>query len=122
MWKCPLPTAVGGVECGLLSLRNLAPVLAFATVPLAAFVVIHSEPSKRRSSAFGERWFCRDCGSHLVMHVDHQPETIDFTIATLDSPDAVRPAYHIWFYSRIGWFDTADEFPRHPQFRAQAAG
>ena len=59
-------------------------------------------PRRRRSSDFGERWFCGDCGTQIAMRVDHQPDTIDFTIASLDSPELLRPGFHIFFESRLG--------------------
>jgi hypothetical protein len=58
--------------------------------------IIRGDPIKRQSSDFGERWFCGDCGTPLAMLVSHQPDTIDFTIATLDDPANVRPGFHIW--------------------------
>lgn len=56
------------------------------------------------------------------MHVDHQPDTVDFTVATLDAPEVVRPAYHIWFGSRINWFSMNDDLPRYEQFRPHTRG
>jgi hypothetical protein len=47
------------------------------------------------------------------MLVTHQPETIDFTIATLDKPDVVLPGFPTWRRSRIGWFRTDATLPRH---------
>ena len=56
------------------------------------------------------------------MLVRHQPDTLDFTIATLDDPAAVVPGFHIWHGSRIGWFETADDLPRHARFRPDTVG
>jgi hypothetical protein len=56
------------------------------------------------------------------MLVTHQPDTIDFTIPTLDDPAAVAPGFHIWRRSRIPWFDTADSMPRHDRFRPDTVG
>jgi hypothetical protein len=116
------PFDAGYCHCRLCQRASGAPVLAFATVPVDAFVLTAGEPRRRRSSDFGERWFCGDCGTPLAMRVDHQPETIDFTIATLDEPYPVRPGFHIWHGSRIGWFETADDLPRHAGFRADTRG
>ena len=101
--------------------QTCAPVLAFATVPLADFQVSGS-PRRYRSSDFGERWFCAECGTPLAMHVDHQPDTIDFTIASLDEPGCVRPEFHIFVDSRIAWFDTRDSLARYPRFRPETPG
>jgi hypothetical protein len=97
-------------------------VLAFATVKLSAFSVIAGEPRRRRSTSFGERWFCPDCGTQLAMHVDHQPDTIDVTIASLDAPEEVSPGFHIFFGVRIPWFDCADSLPRHDELRPDTPG
>jgi len=115
------PFDAGYCHCSMCRRAAGAPVLAFATVPLEDFA-ISGHPRRRRSSYFGERWFCGDCGTQLAMHVDHQPDTIDFTIASLDSPERVPPAFHIFFASHIGWFDTADEFARHAEFRPDTRG
>lgn len=116
------PSDAGYCHCTICRRASGAPVMAFATVPLADFVLSRGEPKKRRSSSFGERWFCRDCGSQLAMHVDHQPDTIDFTVATLDEPDHVKPIYHIFDDSRIDWFETRDDLPRYARFRPHTPG
>jgi len=77
---------------------------------------------KFKSSGFGHRQFCADCGTPLLMQVDHQPETIDFSVATLDDPGAVAPGFHIFRASKISWFETADELPRHERFRPDTRG
>lgn len=92
-------------------------MLAFSTVPRAAFVITTGEPRRRASTSFGERWFCGDCGTQLAIQVDTEPETIDFTIVSLDDPGLLPPAFHIWTESQIAWFDTRDTLPRHRQKR-----
>jgi hypothetical protein len=115
------PFDAGYCHCELCRRSSGAPVLAFATVPIGDFVLTGAA-RRRRSSDFGERWFCAECGTQIAMHVDHQPQTIDFTIASLDDPDQLRPAFHIFFGSRIGWFDTADRDPRYFGFRPDTRG
>jgi hypothetical protein len=56
------------------------------------------------------------------MKVDHQPETVDFSVATLDSPEAISPGFHIFWSSRISWFEPRDELPRHEKFRQGTRG
>jgi hypothetical protein len=99
-----------------------APVLAYASVPIGAFTLTQGAPRRRRSSKFGERAFCSDCGTQLTMQVDHQPDTIDFTLASLDTPEAVAPEFHIWTRSRIEWFDIADDRPRYETSRPARRG
>lgn len=116
------PSEVGYCHCRMCQRFSGAPVMAFATVALDDFVVTQGEPARRRSSAFGERWFCRDCGSPLAMRVDHQPDTIDFTVASLDAPQVTPPAFHIWESRRISWFEVRDHLPRYAAFRPHTVG
>lgn len=116
-----VPFDAGYCHCRICQLTAGAPAMVFATVPRDDFVV-KGAPKRRRSSDSGERWFCGDCGTPLAMTVDHQPGTIDFAIATLDIPGAIPPGFHIWDASRIGWFGTADDLPRHAQFRPNSVG
>ena len=93
--------------------------MAFASVPVGAFVWTKGADKVRSvpSSSFGHRQFCGECGTPFLMKVDHQPETVDFSVATLDDPGAVAPGYHIFWSSRIGRFEPKDELPRHDRFR-----
>jgi hypothetical protein len=116
------PFDAGFCHCRICQLASGAPALAFATVPRKDFTVLRGTPVRRASSDFGERWFCGQCGTQLTMLVTHQPDTIDFTIATLDSPDDVRPSFHIWTRSRISWFEIGDDAPRHERFRSETVG
>ena len=103
-------------------LSSGSPAMAFATVPLDDYGVERGKIATVRSSDFGHRGFCRDCGTPLFMRVDHQPDTLDFTIATLDAPGAVEPDYHIFYASRIAWAEAGDALPRHDKFRPETRG
>jgi hypothetical protein len=116
------PFDAGYCHCELCRRSSGAPLLAFATVPLRDFVVTAGQVRTRRSSSFGERGFCRDCGTQLTMHVDHQPDTIDFTLGSLDHPEAVQPGFHLFYASRPPWFDVRDDLPRHARLRPDTVG
>ena len=75
-----------------------------------------------RSSSFGHRQFCGECGTPFLMKVDHQPETVDFSVTTLDSPEAIAPTFHIFWASKVDWFEPGDELPRHDRFRPATRG
>jgi len=98
--------------------------MVFATVPVEDFRWTSGEGEVRdvKSSNFGHRKFCGQCGTPFLMQVDHQPETVDFSVATLDEPDAVEPGFHIFWSSRIGWFNPGDDLPRHDRFRVNTRG
>jgi hypothetical protein len=118
------PFDAGWCHCRICQLNSGAPAMAFASVPIGDFVFVTGEDQVKRfkSSPFGHRLFCGACGTPILMRVDHQPETVDFSIATLDDPDAVPPAFHIFHASRIAWFETADDLPRHERFRPDTRG
>ncbi len=93
--------------------------MAFATVPVGHLVFEQGGDCVGRfaSSDFGHREFCTRCGTPLLMEVDHEPETLDFSLATLDDPAAVTPAYHIFYASRIGWAAASDGLPTYSEER-----
>jgi hypothetical protein len=116
------PIDAGYCHCRLCQRASGAPVMAFGTVPLAALRWSTGLPGRYRSSNLAERWFCTQCGTPIAIHADYQPDTIDIALTTLDEPDAVSPAFHIWTASRIAWFDTADHYPRFRGFRPDTVG
>ena len=118
------PSDSGWCHCRTCQLFSGAPAMAFASVPQGDFVWTQGEPQVRRikSSTFGRRTFCGECGSPLQVMVDHQPETVDFPIVTLDEPDRVAPEFHIFWGSKVGWFNPNDDLPRHAKFRPNTRG
>lgn len=118
------PFDAGWCHCRTCQLFGGAPAIAFASVPIEDFRWTSGADEVRpfRSSSFGHREFCKQCGTPLRIQVDHQPETVDFPIVTLDEPNAVPPGFHIFWGSRIDWFDPGDDLPRHEKFRPHTRG
>ena len=118
------PFDAGWCHCRICQLWSGAPAMAFASVPVGDFTITAGEDKVERfaSSRFGRRRFCGACGTPLTMQVDHQPDTLDFALATLDDPDVVAPEFHIFHASRIAWFETVDDLPRHDRFRPDTPG
>ena len=118
------PFDAGWCHCRICQLASGAPALVFATVPVQDYVVESGADriGRFRSSAFGQRGFCTACGTPLTMQVDHQPDTIDFAVATLDAPADVPPGFHIFMGEAIRWAETADTLPRHERFRPNTRG
>ena len=98
--------------------------MVFATVPLADYRFEAGEAQVRRvaSSNFGYRTFCGECGTPLYTHVEHQPDTLDFSVATLDEPGRVRPDFHIFWASRVTWLKLDDGLPKFDRFRPNTVG
>ena len=98
--------------------------MAFASVKAGEWVVTEGQEEVRRirSSSFAERLFCGRCGTPLAIDYDIQPETFDFSIVTLDDPDVIRPAFHIFWSSKVAWFDPGDDLPKYDRFRPGTRG
>ena len=113
------PFDAGWCHCRTCQLNSGAPAMVFASVPAGHLVFVSGSDKVKKfeSSGFGHRLFCGECGTPLLMQVDHQPATVDFSVATLDDPDSIAPGFHIFHASRIAWFETADTLPRHDRFR-----
>jgi hypothetical protein len=79
-------------------------------------------PTAYRSSQKAERLFCGTCGTQLVFREPAEPDDLEVTLASLDDPEAVRPDYHVWISSRVGWFDTADDLRRYRKNRRSISG
>jgi hypothetical protein len=113
------PFDAGWCHCRTCQLNSGSPAMVFATVPVGDLHITKGAElvGQFTSSDFGYRRFCSRCGTPLMMHVDHEPGTVDFTIATLDAPDRLPPAFHIFYASRIGWAPAGDDLPRHDRLR-----
>ena len=98
--------------------------MVFATVPHEDFIWAKGADQVRSvpSSSFGHREFCGTCGTQFLMKVDHQPETVDFSVTTLDDPSAIAPGFHIFWGSRVPWFNPSDTLPRYEKFRPDTRG
>lgn len=102
----------GYCHCRICQQSAGAPVLAWVTVPVAAFSYIQGQPAVYRSSEHAQREFCDRCGTQLVFRRVQATRTVDITIASLDDPSLIAPEFHIWRMSRIAWFETHDSLPR----------
>ena len=118
------PFDAGWCHCRSCQLNSGAPAMMFASVKAGNLVFTCGEDSVRRfkSSSFGHRLFCGACGTPIAMQVDHQPETIDFSVSTLEAPGAIAPGFHIFWASRVPWFDPGDDLPRFDRFRPDTRG
>jgi hypothetical protein len=118
------PFDAGWCHCRTCQLSSGAPAVVFATVARGNLIIEKGSDQLKdvASSRFGRRQFCARCGTLLTISVDFQPDTIDFTVATLEDPAAVPPGFHIFYASRIAWFEPGDALPRHDRFREQTRG
>jgi hypothetical protein len=116
------PFDCGWCHCRTCQLYSGAPAMAFACVPTQNFIWTQGMPGWVETSSFGQRAFCADCGTPLQVRVDYQPETVDFPIVTLDDPSAIVPEFHIFWSSKVDWFNPGDDLPKHEKFRPGTRG
>lgn len=108
------PIEVGYCHCHLYQRSTGAPVAAWASFLVADFAYIDGKPTLYRSSQHGQREFCSRCGTQIAYRDSKNAKTVDVNVGSLRDPSAVNPQYHIWYESRIPWFETADDLPRYP--------
>jgi hypothetical protein len=118
------PFDAGWCHCRTCQLNSGAPAMAFASVIRGDWVAHEGGDRIRtiRTSNFGHRSSCAECGTPLYVEVDHQPDTRDFSIVTLDDPNAIAPEFHIFWSSKVAWFNPGDGLPKHEKFRPDTRG
>ena len=109
------PLESGYCHCSICRRSTSAPVVAFASFPIQAFVYTQGRPAIYRSSSTGQREFCQQCGTQIAHREIENPESVDVNSGTLDDMDSVPPTHHIYVESRVPWFDIEDELPRYPR-------
>ena len=116
------PHDAGYCHCRMCQRASGAPVVPWLTMASDGFAWTAGAPAVYRSSPEAERLFCPVCGTQMVFRMIAEPHLLDVTLASLDDPGAVRPDHHSWTSSRIAWFDTRDDLPRHPEGDPNSTG
>jgi hypothetical protein len=118
------PQDTGWCHCHVCQHVSGSIGMVFTTVPLEDLQIVQGEDQVGRfaSTTFGERSFCRACGSPLTIHVRHQPNEIDVAVGTLDSPDSVKPGFHLYVSAVPKWADLKDGLPQYEALRPETRG
>lgn len=75
------------------------------------------ESLKSYESSLGKRrYFCGNCGSHLVAERVGEPNLI-LRVATLDDDPGKRPARHIWQSHEVRWLEYGPQIPSFPEWQ-----
>jgi hypothetical protein len=95
-----------------------APALAWFSVRRDALRWIRGRPARNPSSPGVERLFCGRCGTQLAWQGVASPDEIGVTIGSLDDPNAVAPADHMFASQQVRWLHLADHLPRYETTRS----
>ena len=101
-------------HCRMCQRMAGAPAMAWVNFLNKAFRFI-GEPAWYQSSPTGRRGFCPHCGSSLASVFDDDPYMC-VPIPSLDSPEAITPAYHIFTESQLNWFVVKDGLPQKRRY------
>ncbi len=94
------------------------------TVPIKAgkLVFTKSKPKYYVSSQDGQRGFCGECGSRIVLQA-LQPENDWLTnvdVGFLDNPADVKPTNHIFVDTRLPWYMIDEQLPEFREAEVDA--
>lgn len=103
----------GYCYCRLCQRASGAPALAWLTIAVASFRYTRGTPGIFASSTDYQREFCPTCGTPVVFRKQQAAKTVDVTLCSLDNPDSVKPQYHIWTTTQIGWHHIGDNLPQY---------
>ena len=106
-------------HCSICRRASGAPLVAWATFATDEIEWLSGEPRQFASSSKAERTFCGDCGTALTFRFNAQPNFTDVTLGSLDSPERIEPADHIFTTTRLPWIQLADGLPTFPAERGQ---
>lgn len=106
---------VAHCHCSMCRRTSGAPFVTWATVPRQSFAFTSGAPSELHSSAHARRGFCGACGTALTFQRTDERGWIDLTVGSLDEPEALIPARHIWTSSQLGWLHLDDDLPRYTE-------
>ena len=94
-----------------------AHAVGWVTVRESSVAFTAGEPRNFASSPGVERTFCGRCGTPLTYRNERRAGEIDFTIGSLDSPNAAAPVDHIWMMDAPGWDRPGDGLAQYAQGR-----
>ena len=115
------PLMTGLCHCRTCRKAASAPVLPYSVFPTAAFAITQGTPVPFQSSPDVKRSFCGRCGSSLTYQNAKSSPTLDVMTCSLDDPDSVKPAVHVWASHKIGWDIIDDSLPVFVENRTETA-
>src|ERR1700722_8935174 len=101
--------------CHCASCRRAAGAASvpWATLARQGFEFSGAAMVEYRSSAQVLRGFCGTCGSSLTFRNEARAAEIDVILASLDEPERLAPAMHVWVAEKLPWVHIGDALPQH---------
>ena len=87
--------------------------VAWGTVDVDRFEVVVGSVSMVRANEQVERGYCGNCGTSLTYRNLLRAGELDFTLASLEDPSALRPQMHIWVRDKVPWVELGDGLPQY---------
>lgn len=106
--------------CHCIDCRRVsgAASVAWFSVSRASLQWTGDMPSAYGSSPGALRRFCSQCGTSISFEDVKYPEEVDIATATLDDPERVPPADHVFVSQRPHWVAIGDALPTYQRRRA----
>ncbi len=116
------PLWTGYCHCTSCRRSTGAPVTMFVGARADSVTFTKGERTAFASSPGVARGFCAACGTPLTYESDRFPGETHFYISTLDDPQSLKPAFHVFYEERLHWLEIADDLPRHATVTGRVDG
>jgi hypothetical protein len=105
-------------HCSMCRRNHGAAFVTWFAVPKTQVRVVAGAEAltEYRSSARGTRSFCGRCGTSVFCVLDHDPDTVDVTLASMQGPIDRVPEAHVYFDDHVDWIERLDELPKLGSF------
>ena len=112
-----LDSAIEHCHCRTCRKAHAAVFASNARVQRERFRWLRGESQLRafESSPGKNRWFCTNCGTHLIAERPTQPHVI-LRVATLDDDPGRRAVMHIWTSHDAAWLTDEPGVKAWPEF------
>ncbi len=108
-------TAGGPFGCNIMGKRETLRIRG--AKHLRKYHAVLREKGKRPRRSRGERWFCRECGSHLYVLDERWAEGVWPNAAAIDTPLPAPPEYvHLMVRYKPRWVQVVGRGPRYPEY------
>jgi hypothetical protein len=108
-------TTGGAFGCNIMGRRDTLRVSG--KKHLRCYHAVIRNPGKRPVRSEGERWFCKECGTHLYVLDDRWPDGVWPNAGAIDTPLPVPPEYvHLLLRYKPKWVQVSGRGPRYREF------